>query len=70
MFLTGRQLVMIGLMAAAGVAVWKLGTKPGRRHRDSMLDAALGESFPASDPTATQDYAIPVNRRDPQPSAA
>jgi hypothetical protein len=37
-----------------------------RRHSDGMLDDALDETFPASDPTATQDFAIPVNRAMPQ----
>jgi hypothetical protein len=33
-----------------------------RHHAENVLDDALGETFPASDPTATQDYAVPVNR--------
>ena len=31
-------------------------------HKESQLDDALDGTFPASDPTATQDFAIPVNR--------
>lgn len=37
-----------------------------RKHSDGMLDEALDETFPASDPTATQDFAIPANRAAPQ----
>jgi hypothetical protein len=33
------------------------------RDEDSRLDTALESTFPASDPTATQDFAIPVNRQ-------
>ncbi len=33
------------------------------RDEDSRLDTALDSTFPASDPTATQDFAIPVNRQ-------
>lgn len=33
-----------------------------RQHSEKVLDDALDESFPASDPPASQDYAIPANR--------
>ncbi len=32
------------------------------KRTDNKLDDALEGTFPASDPTATQDFAIPVNR--------
>lgn len=32
------------------------------KRKESQLDDALDGTFPASDPTATQDFAIPVNR--------
>jgi hypothetical protein len=32
------------------------------KHKEEQLDDALDGTFPASDPTATQDFAIPVNR--------
>jgi hypothetical protein len=32
------------------------------KHKETRLDDALDGTFPASDPTATQDFAIPVNR--------
>lgn len=66
MFPTTRQLLMVGLAASIGVAVFKLATGSKRTHVNDVLDEALGETFPASDPTATQDYEIPVNRLDPQ----
>lgn len=34
-----------------------------RKHAETQLDESLEETFPASDPPATQDYDIPVNRR-------
>lgn len=58
-----RKYLMIG--AAIGVAVLLLqqGRKLLRRnHSERTLDKALGDTFPASDPTASQDFAIPVNR--------
>ena len=66
MFLTARQLVMLGLTASIVVALVKLSSRRAGGHAEAVLDDALEETFPASDPTATQDYAIPVNRLDPQ----
>ena len=55
-----RYLLLFGIVAS-GVAA--LACRTGRRcHSDRMLDHALDESFPASDPTSSQDFAIPVNR--------
>lgn len=33
-----------------------------RQHSEQLRDEALDESFPASDPPASQDFAIPANR--------
>lgn len=33
-----------------------------RRHSDELLDDALDDTFPASDPIASQDFSIPANR--------
>ncbi|HTQ35651.1 MAG TPA: hypothetical protein VMH77_01335 [Steroidobacteraceae bacterium] len=33
-----------------------------RRHAETVRDESLRETFPASDPPATQDFAIPANR--------
>jgi hypothetical protein len=54
---------------AAGGAVMALGYlldyfcgMQRKKHAETQLDDALEGTFPASDPTATQDFAIPVNR--------
>ena len=33
-----------------------------KKHGEEQLDDALDNTFPASDPTATQDFSIPANR--------
>ena len=54
------------LVAAVGLGLVALAChangKCRRQQADKKLDAALDETFPASDPTASQDFAIPVNR--------
>jgi hypothetical protein len=35
-----------------------------QRHKDDLLDLSLEETFPASDPPASQYFSTPVNRRD------
>jgi hypothetical protein len=54
---------------AAGGAVMALGYLldyvcgvQRQKHKETQLDDALDGTYPASDPTATQDFAIPVNR--------
>lgn len=61
--LTNRQLLMFGIAIWLVMSVMKI--KSWRRHgrSETALDGALDHTFPASDPTATQDYAIPANRR-------
>lgn len=61
---------MIRGILALGLAGWAVRTLAQRqRYRklsarcEETLDNALDETFPASDPTATQDFAIPVNRQ-------
>ncbi|MDQ2641887.1 MAG: hypothetical protein M3Y79_15060 [Pseudomonadota bacterium] len=55
------------LVAAVGMGLMALAcrgnAKCRRQHTDEVLDDALQETFPASDPTASQDFAIPVNRQ-------
>ncbi len=41
-----------------------------RRHAEGLLDDGLEGTFPASDPVSTQDFDIPVNRRDDAPAAS
>jgi len=53
--------------AVAALATYKIieaAARSARRgKKDSSLDAALDDTFPASDPTATQDFSIPANRQ-------
>jgi hypothetical protein len=63
MAILNRKFLMVG----AGVGLAVLLVRQGRRllqqgRSERKLDNALEETFPASDPTATQDFAIPVNR--------
>ena len=59
-----RQAVLIGAAATGLVALACMAnTRCQRQHREELLDDALGDTFPASDPTASQDFAIPVNRQ-------
>lgn len=57
----------IMLVAAVGMGLVALACRANsqcrRQHTDEVLDDALQETFPASDPTASQDFAIPVNRQ-------
>lgn len=64
MALMFRQLMLIGAGALGLVALACFAnSRNQRQHSERLLDDALGDSFPASDPTASQDFAIPVNRR-------
>jgi hypothetical protein len=58
-----QRLLLIGV-AAWGVSLLmcKRAVRRERHHTEGMLDEALDHTFPASDPTATQDFAIPANR--------
>lgn len=54
------------LVAAVGLGLVAMACRANgqcrRQHADEALDEALQDTFPASDPTASQDFAIPVNR--------
>lgn len=58
---------------AAGMFAAAAAVRGRRRQRrlheevrvQSRRDAALADSFPASDPPATQNFDIPANRREP-----
>jgi hypothetical protein len=61
--------ILLKRILILGVAAWgmslllcKRAVRRERCHSDGMLDDALDHTFPASDPTATQDFAIPANR--------
>jgi hypothetical protein len=55
------------LVAAVGAGLMALACRANsrcrRQHTEEVLDDALQDTFPASDPTASQDFAIPVNRQ-------
>ncbi len=55
------------MVAAVGMGLMALACRANsqcrRQHTDEVLDDALQDTFPASDPTASQDFAIPVNRQ-------
>jgi len=55
-------LAMGGGLLALGVALDCLSSRRCAQHQESMLDEALDETFPASDPTSTQDFTSPDDR--------
>jgi hypothetical protein len=58
-----RKFIMFGAGIGLAVLLLRQGRKLlNRHHSEGVLDTALDDTFPASDPTATQDYAVPVNR--------
>lgn len=59
-----ERVLLVGAAAAGLVALACMANaRCGRKHREKMLDEALVESYPASDPPATQDFEIPANRQ-------
>jgi hypothetical protein len=59
---TRNLLIGTATLALVALVVRGLNSRQRRQHSESQLDEALDGSFPASDPPATQDFAIPVNR--------
>lgn len=63
---TSRNLLMgataLGVLAATLYGGRALQRTRQSRSQNRKLDAALDQTFPASDPPATQDFAIPANR--------
>ncbi len=58
-----RSILILGAGIGLGVLFTSLYKSACRKsHSERTLNHALEETFPSSDPTATQDYAIPVNR--------
>ncbi|MBX3694421.1 MAG: hypothetical protein KF790_04545 [Steroidobacteraceae bacterium] len=57
--------LLVGLLAMVAATTW--GTRRRRRLHDEKMqlrhDEALENTFPASDPPATQYFGIPANRR-------
>lgn len=64
MTLMTRNLLIGGAVLAgmtAGAVLRSANRK--RKHTEQSLDKALDNTFPASDPTASRDFSIPVNRQ-------
>jgi hypothetical protein len=59
---SSRWIAAGGALLAIGYALDHLHWLQRVRHKEARLDDALEGTFPASDPTATQDFAIPTNR--------
>jgi len=64
---TTTRNILLGAAALGALAATLYGSRALARARrargaDRKLDEALDQSFPASDPPATQDFAIPANR--------
>jgi hypothetical protein len=57
-----RYLAVGGGLLALGYALDCFSNSRCSRHKESMLDEALDETFPASDPTSTQDFTAPEDR--------
>lgn len=57
-----RLLTVGGLVLSLGAMLDCMYSRKCAKHCENQLDDALDGTFPASDPTATQDFAIPVNR--------
>jgi hypothetical protein len=57
-----RQIVIAGAVIWAVAIVFNRLTRD-RKHSENLLEKGLEDTFPASDATATQDFAIPVNRQ-------
>ncbi|MEO8314282.1 MAG: hypothetical protein ABI645_05750 [Pseudomonadota bacterium] len=60
---SARLLAAGGAVLALGYVLDFLHGIGRNKHTNDQLDDALDGTFPASDPTATQDFAIPVNRQ-------
>jgi hypothetical protein len=58
----GRVLLVAAVGAGLVALACRANSKCRRQHSEETLDDALQDTFPASDPTASQDFSIPVNR--------
>jgi hypothetical protein len=59
---SSRWIAAGGVLLALGYVLDHLHGMGKVKRKEIQLDDALDGTFPASDPTATQDFAIPVNR--------
>jgi hypothetical protein len=58
-----RYLAVGGTLMLIGAALDCIYGRRCRQHADAQLDDALDSTYPASDPTATQDFSSPDDRR-------
>ena len=56
-------MILGGALVWAGVALDRLYARRCEQRVDEMLDESLDGTYPASDPTATQDFSAPEERR-------
>jgi hypothetical protein len=56
-------IAMGGTLVLMGAALDCLHGRRCQQHADAQLDDALDGTYPASDPTATQDFSSPDDRR-------
>lgn len=59
----GRMLLVTAVGMGLVALACRANNQCRRQHTEEVLDDALQDTFPASDPTASQDFAIPVNRQ-------
>jgi hypothetical protein len=57
-----RLMILGGVVLAVCRIVDRVNSRRSEENSEHQLDDALDGTFPASDPTATQDFSIPVNR--------
>jgi hypothetical protein len=57
-----RYIAAGGGVLALGAALDCLSSRRCSLHQESLLDEALDETFPASDPVSTQDFTSPDER--------
>jgi hypothetical protein len=58
-----RYIAMGGTLVLIGAALDCIYGRRCHQHADAQLDDALDSTYPASDPTATQDFSSPDDRR-------
>lgn len=60
----GAVVVAVISFAVTQLLTHWLSWRRSRRHREGLLDETLDETFPASDPPASQNFDTPVNRQE------
>jgi len=59
------RMLALGALVTSAISLFLRTRQDSSAHQraDRKLDGALDSTFPASDPVATQDFSIPVNRQ-------